>query len=90
MKNPEFTLVIGDIEHNLMLGVNQCKIEMSIANHVMKSFIWAECDTLSLITKDKTKAIQIKKPYFLMNPLIVHNYLGSGISQLVSKRKTPL
>jgi len=78
MKNPEFTLVIGDIEHNSVLGINQCKIELSIGKHVMKPFFWSAADTLSLITGDKTKIIHIKKPFFVMNPIQVREFLAPG------------
>lgn len=89
MKKQEFVLFIGDIEKidppmkttNHITGEeqstpkNQCTIDLKIGDNYNSLLKWTENDDLILVSEDKTKAILIKKPKFLLTKEEVEKYI---------------
>ena len=85
MKKIEFILSIGDIEKvdppekpinpTASIPENQCSIELQIGDKLKSNFHWDDNATLILVTKDKSKAILIKRPKFLLTKEEVKGYI---------------
>jgi len=82
---PEFTITIDNIEKitpeikpktpNQRVPINHCRIELKIKGTTMKGFFFTDADTLTLVSEDKTKAILLKTPKFLLTKEEVAEYL---------------
>ena len=85
IKKVEFILSIGDIEKinpppkpinpSAVTSENQCMVELKIGKKYQSNYHWTDNDTLILVTDDKSKAILIKRPVFLLTPEEVKGYI---------------